>query len=229
MLILQERRLSEEAPCPYLPGRASRFEYFFAHDLDGSDLEALLSTGWRKFGWYYFRPDCPGCKSCVPLRVPVSGFRPSKSQRRVISKNRETDMRFGALRHSPEIFSIYEEHSRDRFGREPELNDFLFNFYQASCPGVQSEYYRGGRLLAVGFLDRSSQALSSVYFIFRSEFAHRSPGIYSVLREIELAGTLDLAYYYLGYHVGGCPRMEYKAGFNPHQRYSWEEARWIDA
>ncbi len=229
MLILQERRLSEEAECPYLPGRTARFEYFFAQDLDGGDLEELLSAGWRKFGRYFFRPECPGCRSCVPLRVPVAGFRPSKGQRRVISKNRNTGVRFGALRPMPEIFSIYEEHSRDRFGRKAELDEFLFNFYQPSCPGVQSEYYVSGKLMAAGFLDRSSTGLSSVYFVFRSEFARHSPGIYSVIREIELAGSLALPYYYLGYHVEGCARMEYKAGFRPHQRYSWDESRWFDA
>jgi arginine-tRNA-protein transferase len=229
MLTLQECRLSDEAPCPYLPDRTARYEYFFALDLDARELDALIATGWRKFGLYFFRPECPGCRSCVPLRVPVAGFRPSKGQRRVMRKNIRTETRFGALRYRPEIFSIYSEHSRDRFGREGEIEDFLTNFYQESCPGLQSEYYVDGRLMAVGFLDRSSGGLSSVYFVFRTEFARNSPGIYSVIREIELAASLGLPYYYLGYHVEGCRRMEYKADFRPCERYSWEESRWLEA
>ncbi len=229
MLTLQEPRLSDESPCPYLPGRTARYEYFFALDLDARELDALIATGWRKFGLYFFRPGCPGCRNCVPLRVPVAGFRPSKGQRRVIRKNIRTETRFGALRYRPEIFSIYSEHSRDRFGREGEIEDFLTNFYQESCPGLQSEYYLDGRLMAVGFLDRSSGGLSSVYFVFRTEFARNSPGIYSVIREIELAASLGLPYYYLGYHVEGCPRMEYKAEFRPCEYYSWEQSRWLEA
>ena len=107
MLTLQECRLSDEAPCPYLPDRTARYEYFFALDLDARELDALIATGWRKFGLYFFRPECPGCRSCVPLRVPVAGFRPSKGQRRVMRKNiRQTRL---GVRYRPEIFSIYGE------------------------------------------------------------------------------------------------------------------------
>ncbi|HNU92632.1 MAG TPA: arginyltransferase [Spirochaetota bacterium] len=227
MLTFQEPRLSDEAPCPYLSGRRARFEYFFAAGLDAGELDGLISAGWRKFGIYYFRPSCPGCESCVPLRVPVAGFRPSKGQRRVIRKNIRTEARFGPLSYRPEVYSIYREHSLARFGRGEDLEDFLSNFYRESCPALQSEYYEGGRLMAVGFLDRSSGGLSSVYFVFRTEFARNSPGIYSVIREIELAASLGLPYYYLGYCVEGCPRMEYKAEFRPFERYSWRESRWL--
>ncbi|MDR1625552.1 MAG: arginyltransferase, partial [Spirochaetia bacterium] len=50
------------------------------------------------------------------------------------------------------------------------------------------------------------------------EFARRSLGVFSVLREIELARSMGLEHYYLGFMVEGSPKMAYKAAFRPHQR-----------
>jgi len=226
MLIIQERAFSEEAPCPYLPDRMMRNEYFFATDINGEELNGLLAEGWRKFGIYYFRPACRACRACTPLRVLTKEFRPSRSQRRVMDKNRDVRVRFGDLRHSGEIFEMYREHSLGRFGMEVSAEDFLFNFYQRSCPSLQSEYYLEGRLMAVGYLDWTHEAMSTVYFFYRMEFASRSPGVFSIIRELEMAGTAGLLYYYLGYYVPGSSRMEYKARFSPCEVYDWDKKKW---
>ncbi len=228
MLILQEPSLSDPAPCPYFSGKTAVNEYFFALQIEAEELDALLAQGWRKFGYYYFRPACTSCSACVPLRVPTAQFTPEKSWRRVIQRNAPVEAGFGPLRYSAEIFDIYREHSMDRFGMEASEEDFILSFYQQSCPAVQSEYYLGERLMAVGFLDRSSEALSSVYFIYRSEFSRFSPGNYSVIREIEYARSLGLAYYYLGYYIRENRRMAYKGRFRPNEIFSWTEKKWVE-
>ncbi len=227
MLILREFTLSDTESCSYIPENNSRYEYFLAADLNEDELDVVLRSGWRKFGWYYFRPRCDGCASCVPVRVPVNSFSPSKSQRRVIRKNMGVRARIRPLNYSDEVYDIYCEHSRDRFHKEASMPDFMFNFYQVSCPAAQSEYYLGGRLMAVGFLDVSARALSTVYFVYRSEFSVYSPGIFSVIREIEFARDMGKEYYYLGYYVAECPRMRYKNTFRPAEKYSWDEKKWL--
>ncbi|HKL48107.1 MAG TPA: hypothetical protein VJ882_00505, partial [Desulfuromonadales bacterium] len=77
MQILRARQVDEISPCPYLPERQRQFEYFWAMDVNGAELAVLLETGWRKFGPYYFRPVCPGCRDCIPVRIPVDDFAPS--------------------------------------------------------------------------------------------------------------------------------------------------------
>lgn len=224
------RPISRDAlePCPYLPGREKQFEYFFAVSLSGTELAGLLAEGWRKFGPYFFRPACPGCRQCVPVRVPVKSFAPSRSQRRVLRCNQDLQVRFGPLRYRERIFELYRKHSLQRFGIDSTPNDFASYFYLPSCPVLQSEVYRGEQLIAVGFLDQASDALSSVYFCFDPEFADRSLGIFGALVEIEHARRLGLDFYYLGYLVDGCPSMHYKDHFRPRQYYDWETRAWQD-
>lgn len=226
MLILQENTLSDSAPCPYLPDRLMRYEYFFAMAVGAPDLEKLLAAGWRKFGYYYFRPSCDGCRQCIPVRIPVEEFSPSKSQRRTLRKNADVQVEFRELMFTEEVYQIYFEHSISRFGEASDLDDFLFSFYQQSCPAMQSEYYIDDELKAVGFLDVSSMGISTVYFIYRNDITRRGPGIFSILREIEFTRSMGLPYYYLGYYVPGCSRMEYKSGFKPLEAYSWDNEKW---
>jgi len=227
MILIQEPHLSEGSSCSYLPDKMCRFEYFFALDLNEKELNMLLEKGWRKFGVYYFRPTCTGCRDCVPLRVVVDDYIPSKSQRRVAHNGSDVRVRYNHLNFREEIYDIYRDHSLTRFGTATEKDDFISTFYTQTCPTIQSEYYVGRDLVAVGFLDRSSEALSSVYFFYRSDYSHLSLGTLSVIREIEYARILKLRYYYLGYYISENSRMAYKNSFFPNEKFSWDDYSWI--
>jgi len=226
MVLFQKPAISEPEQCPYLAGRELTYEYFLARDLDESELNEFLSRGWRKFGYYYFRPACEGCSQCIPIRVLVDRFTPSKNQKKIMRKGRDISVRFGTLRYTEEIYDIYRDHSKHRFGNEALKEEFIFNFYLPSCPSLQSEYYLDGTLVAVGFLDRTSESLSSVYFIYRSGFDRYSLGTLGVIREIAYARVLNLKYYYLGYYVAGNHFMAYKSRFKPSEEYDWEKNEW---
>ena len=227
MIIHLAPSVSAPGVCSYLPGRVSRTQYFYASDLDEFELDQLLSRGWRKFGFYFFRPFCESCRACIPVRVCVNSFTPSKSHRRVQRKNQDIRIEFATdALVTEEVFRIYEEHSKIRFDRSSDRSDFFQSFGVKSCPSVLSKYYLGETLCAAGFLDRSSDALSSVYFIYTSEFGCRSPGIFSILQEIEYARSLGGKYYYLGYLVEGNERMAYKGHFFPQERMDWDTGEW---
>lgn len=226
MILLQEPFISEQIDCPYISGEKCRYNYFFALELDGEELDQILQSGWRKFGAYYFRPYCPACRRCVPLRVLTGEFRPTKSQRRVMRKCADITVKFGPLEFNDRIFEIYQNHTRVRFGREAEYDDFVTSFYTKSCPSMQSEYYLGEKLIALGFLDCASDSLSSAYFIYDTAYSHYRLGTYSVLKEIEYAGSRNLSYYYLGYWIEESISMAYKNRFSPHELYDWQENIW---
>jgi arginine-tRNA-protein transferase len=226
MQILKPLQLEEIAPCPYLPERRKQYEYFLANRLSAAEIAACLEAGWRKFGPYYFRPACPDCRQCIPLRVPVVDFLPSRSQRRVLRRNSDLRVSFRPLRFSERIYDLYRDHSGRRFLRETTLEEFFLHFYLPSCPSLQTEIFHGDMLAGVGFLDIGTNCLSSVYFCFDSRFAARSLGIYSILQEIEYAQRLGLAYYYLGYYVPGCSTMDYKDHFRPREHFDWGRRRW---
>lgn len=229
MQLLSEPAHDQLEPCPYLPDRQKRYLYFYALEVDAAELDELLRSGWRKFGPYFFRPDCPGCRNCIPLRVPVAAFVPSRSQRRVLRVNRDVEVSFGPLQLTEEVYRIYRQHSSGRFAQQTSLEEFATSFFLPSCPALQSELHLAGEQIGVGFLDHAADGLSSVYFSFDPHYARRSPGVFSVLQEIDQARRLELAYYYLGYYVPGSPRMAYKDGFRPREYLDWASDLWRPA
>jgi arginyl-tRNA--protein-N-Asp/Glu arginylyltransferase len=200
--------------------------YFFASDVCAAELDLLLSTGWRKFGQYYFRPACPDCRECVPIRVPVAAFTSTKSQRRTMQRCAEISVRFAPLAYRDELYEVYSDHSLNRFGKETSPDEFQQTFFEPSCPAMQSEYRHGNDVVGVGFIDISEKALSSVYFVFRPDASDLGLGTYSVIVEIAHARSIGLNYYYLGYYISGNRHMAYKARFRPHEIYDWETGRW---
>jgi arginine-tRNA-protein transferase len=226
MLILHKPFVEHLRVCSYLQDKCASLTYFVARNLDEHELAFFLNRGWRKFGPYYFRPACPECQDCVPLRVLARQFTPSKSQRRLLRKNSETEVRFQPLHATAEIFAIYQEHTYERFQRVVTWREFVENFYTPSCRAFQSEYYIQEELAAVGFLDRAEAGLSSVYFFYRTKYNHLSLGNYSILKEIEYAAWLGLPYYYLGYYIAKDHSMAYKSLFHPYETYDWHTQIW---
>jgi arginyl-tRNA--protein-N-Asp/Glu arginylyltransferase len=83
-------------------------------------------------------------------------------------------------------------------------------------------------LAGVGFLDISKNALSSVYFVYDPDFSSFSPGVFSILKEIEIVRELGISYYNLGYWIQENNSMAYKGNYHPHQIYSWKNKLWSD-
>lgn len=225
MVEIRERDISDEFSCPYLD-KMARNEYFFAMELDHEDINKLLAEGWRKFGWYYFRPACKNCSACIPLRILTSDFKPSRSQRKVMTKNQNTEMKVCGLEFRDEIFELYKKHSLVRFEQPSEKQDFIETHFFPSCPALQAEYYVDGKLVAVGFLDQGSHGLSSVYFIYDTDYSHLSLGVYGAIKEIDLARRMKLDYYYLGYWIPENRSMKYKNNYYPHELMDWESKKW---
>lgn len=205
-----------------------RQEYMIAFGLKEKEFNDLLICGWRKFGVYFFKPNCQSCFECTPIRVKVNQFIPSKNQKRIILKNRDTKVVFNKLNFSNEIFEIYSDHSLNRFKQKSNIEDFKSTFYLESVPSCQSEYYINNKLVAIGFIDISDEALSSVYFIYRTEYNFLNMGTFGAIKEIEYAKILKLKYYYLGYYIKENHSMSYKNKFKPYQLFDWKKQMWND-
>ena len=194
--------------------------------MDEHEFDVLLSSGWRRFGSFFFRPACPGCRQCIPIRLDVAALEPGRSQRRVLSRGRGIAMEALEPRPSDEAWEVYRSHSLYQFGRSPNREDFENIYFDNAVPALQTEYRLDGHLVGLGFLDVGADGFSSVYFSFHSDAARWSLGTLSVLRESELARQNGRSWYYLGYWVPGCGAMDYKSRFFPHQLLDWNTGEW---
>lgn len=225
MILLQEPSVSEVSDCPYIVGNESQNLHFYAQWVEQDEYDKLLSTGWRRFAQYYFRPKCRFCMACKPIRIPVNKVLYSKSQRKLNRKNSDIRVEFNEKKYSEDIFNIYKKHSK-RFGQVSTEKEFLEAHYTDTCESLQSEYYFEDQIIAIGFLDKSCNALSSSYFFYDTDYMHLSLGFYSIAKEMEHTKFLGLEYYYLGYYIKENHFMAYKNKFFPHEIMNWKTGEW---
>jgi arginyl-tRNA--protein-N-Asp/Glu arginylyltransferase len=191
-----------------------------------------MDAGFRRSGRLIYQPACGSCQQCIPLRVVVADFTPSKSQRRCRCRNDDLRITHGPPTITDQKWELYRRYLSQWHGRpvagEAETTDDAVDFetfesflYDSPVPTIEFEYRlpaaAGGQLLAVGICDISRSALSSVYFYFDPAHAARSLGTLGALHEIEWSAANDISHYYLGYWISGCGAMQYKASFRPHE------------
>ena len=211
-------------PCMYLPDRTATMVYRFGRDVPAADYEALLTRGWRRFGSVIFRHECAGCSSCISLRVPVRGFRPSKSQRKALRRNADVSIvtqPVSVTDEHLELFNAYhaDMHQRRGWRRESITDDeYWLTFIDGEQEfAYEMLYYRERKLIGVGIVDLLPHSSSGVYFYHDPAWRPNSPGTFSLIMEIEAAKAAGREHHYLGYWVEENQSMQYKARFRPHE------------
>lgn len=185
--------------------------------LDPAVYQVLMDSGFRRSGRVVYRPVCDGCRECVPLRVPVESFRPSRSQRRVLRRNPDLCVEIGPPACSEEKWRLYVDYLRYQHdGTMSEgFEGFREYLYGSPTDTIEMTYRLGEHILAVGIVDSCPDCLSSVYCFFDPAEARRSLGVFSALFEIAECRRRGLPFWYAGFYVRECPRMNYKAGYRP--------------
>lgn len=209
----------EDHPCPYLPNRTASALYWLGGAPTPTKYQDLMDAGFRRSGDVVYRPACRGCSACVPLRVPVARFVPSRSQRRALRRNTDVEMTVSEPRLDDERFELFlryqdSQHDGTMITSRAGYEHFLVAGFAGA---VEMSYRVAGRLVGVGIVDMTDRALSSVYFYFDPNERRRSLGVYSILQEIELCRSRSLSHWYAGFYVADCRKMTYKADYRPHE------------
>jgi arginine-tRNA-protein transferase len=229
------RYVAPPSPCGYLPQQRWSLEYEYVSEMTPAEYLGRLLAGWRRFGTMLFHPACPACSACRSLRVRAGDFRPDRSQRRTRKANDGVvQLRVGQPSVTRAKLALYDSYhayqAKARGWPEHPAKDsasyadsFVHHPYPEGAPGGVEEwcYFLGSRLVGVGYVDvlpdPSSGGLSAIYFFYDPAERARSPGTWNVLCLLDEAVRRRLPYVYLGYYVGGCRSMEYKARFVPNE------------
>jgi len=210
-----------EHACPYFPERVARYRAIRAQRIDPDVYHQFMDANFRRSGTVLYQPVCRSCSDCVQIRLPVTDFQPRKSQRRCWRLNADLSVDVGPPSLTNEKFELYRRyvlqwHGKPIDGDEPTESDLHRFLYDSPTDTLEFTYRdTTGRLLAVGICDVSTDSLSSVYFYFDPADAHRSLGSYGAMWEIDWARRHTIRYYYLGYWIKGCQKMDYKLTYNP--------------
>lgn len=210
--------------CPYIRGQIARLPMRLpARPLDRVEMAERLRQGDRRQGILLYRPRCPLCSACEPIRLPVGEFQMSRTQRRIRSRGRRLlDVRIGRPTASATKVDLYNAHKQGRglwVGDAPIDRAGYQEFLVETCTeSFEFEYRLDDRLVGVAICDRAADGLSAVYCFYDPKLASLSLGTYSILEQIERCREWDLPYLYLGLYVGACAAMAYKAAYLPHER-----------
>ncbi|MEC7488562.1 MAG: arginyltransferase [Pseudomonadota bacterium] len=208
-------------PCPYIAGNTERK---VVTDLAGPNAanlyERLSRSGFRRSHGLAYRPACPNCNACVPVRINTGAFGMTRSFRRVTSVNADLDINETEAMASVEQYRLFSDYQRTRH-EGGDMSGMAFNDYRAMIEDTpvasRTVEFRdpGGRLVAVMLLDQLEKSFSAVYSFFDNQLTRRSLGTYMILWMVLRARELTIPHVYLGYWIDGSDKMSYKARFRP--------------
>jgi len=213
--------LTIPAPCPYLPGRMERKIFTQLDPLSGPHLNNYLThAGFRRSQNVIYRPACEACKECKSLRILAGQFKPSKSFKRIASRNRGLSREVQESYATQEQFALMQRYllARHEGGGMSDMDFMRYEMMVEECASrTEIVEYRNAEyeLVACALIDELSDGLSMVYSFFDPDLASLSLGKYMILEHIERCKNSGLPYLYLGYWVEGSPKMDYKARFRP--------------
>lgn len=220
--------------CGYLPDQSS--VTLFADpgaEMDGDTYSTLVGIGFRRSGAYVYKPYCPECHACIAARIPVTVFKPNRTQKRNQQRNTREGSKIVDTILDPgmreEQFALYRKYISTRHAGggmdDPSPNRYMEFLTNSWTKTEFVEFRLNEQLIAVAVMDILKHGLSSVYTFFDPDYSDLSPGRYALLWQINEARNRNLPYLYLGYWINDCQKMLYKQEYRPIELFV--DGRWL--
>jgi len=218
---LQHFYRTSSQPCPYVAGRVERkviTELALHRSLDL--YNDLSRAGFRRSHQLAYRPACPNCNACTPVRVDTDGFSQSRSIRRLAQINADLRVFEAEPIATIEQSRLLSRYQRARHG-ESDMAGMSFADFRAMIEDSPVDTLLlilrdgAGRLVGICLTDALDDGVSAVYSFFDPDEGRRSLGTWLVVQLIERVRRLGQRYVYLGYWIAESRKMAYKTRFQP--------------
>ena len=211
---------TQEHPCSYLYGEAARTVFLNPQQkIDTSVYSQLSEFGFRRSGDHIYKPMCHHCQACIPLRIPVESFAPSRKHKRTLKKNSDLTIKQVKTIDTAEHYSLYRLYIEERHAdgdMYPPTQEQYTSFLTGEWASVNYyEFRKDDRLLAVSVADVMDNGVSAIYTYFDPFATKRSLGRLAILSLINIAKKKHLPAVYLGYWIKSSPKMRYKSEYRP--------------
>ena len=213
--------------CPYgLPYQAHFYQALFG-PLGDRAMELFLAAGYRRNGNCLYTMHCPDCKECIPVRLQALNYRMSRSQRRVLRKNRDVEISFKPVSADKEHLDLCGRFLDSRYPQDHNSSESYYNsfFCNTIVDSMCIDFRLDGRLIGGSIVDVGTNWMNAVYFYFDPEESKRSLGTYNIMMLIKFCLEMKVTFLYLGYFIKEISAMNYKRKFLPQQLFV--DDRWL--
>jgi arginine-tRNA-protein transferase len=218
---LQHFYRTSAQPCPYVVGRVERkiITELVMHDSFGL-YNDLSRAGFRRSHQLAYRPACPNCTACTPVRIDTDGFAETRSIRRLGQINADLTVSEAEPIATQEQYRLFTRYQRARHGDSDmagmSFADFRMMIEDSPVDTLLVQLRDpAGRLYGVCLADALDDGISAVYSFYDPAESKRSLGTWLVLQLIRRVRQRGRRYVYLGYWIAESRKMGYKIRFRP--------------
>jgi len=214
--------LEEDKTCSYFDDKLCDIRYKYMDNCSVLEQLRMLERGWRRFGNMHFIPECKTCDECKTIRIDVAKFKFSKSQKRVLNKNKDTEVYVQKPTVTYEHIDLFNKYHR-YMSEKKDWNENIIDVQEynnsyvngAHNYGKEILYFRDNKLIGVALSDMMTEGMSAVYCYYDHDYENLSIGQFSILAQISIAKQNKIPYLYLGYWIKDHLSMGYKERYKP--------------
>lgn len=163
-------------------------------------------------------PDPNDCKHKFETRlIPVDPFSPLYALTR--QESFELFVKFQRIIHKEKPEDCTINNFRDFIESTPLVSTDGTEGMPCGYGTYHQQYFIDGQLVAVGVLDILPRGVLCEYLYYDPDYRFLAPGVYTAINEISLTQQFYrvnpcMQYYYMGFYVQSCPKMNYKSRYS---------------
>ena len=204
--------------------------------VDADVYSELIKQGFRRSGKFAYRPHCEKCIKCVPVRLILDKFLPTRSQKRAAKQHADLTVNIIPLAFHQTHFELYANYQALRHTEETldnnqntnEENQYRQFICQSNVESVMVEFRDvQNQVKIVSIIDIIADGTSAVYTFYNATEKKTSYGTYAIMWLANWTKDPKLPHLYLGYWIQENQKMAYKEKFTTQEKLI--DGEWVES